>query len=191
KTDWLIICKSAKISVMSWFPSCFSLIKKLYRVSNSFAFFSSYVWRRYCLTLAILYASPFLLIPVTLTIIKYSNSVVTYVNAAAIAKIEQGISDAAPDGFAIQAFGRVDAQQLSPEQRAQEPFLDLRRDEWGDAQAGFRVYQDWLNIINQFEYTTGKPVYINAANTFDSETGQTPTENYPVGWLGNALETIN
>ncbi len=123
--------------------------------------------------------------------LNYMNSVVAHVNTAAIAKIEHGISDAAPDGFAIQAFGRVDAPELSPEQRAQEPFMDLHRDEWGKAQAGFRVYQDWLDIINQYEYTSGKPVYINASNTFDSETGRLPADNYPEGWLSSALEAIN
>lgn len=93
------------------------------------------------------------------------NSVVSTVNAAADAKITQGISDAAPDGFAIQAFGRVDAPQLTPEQRAREPLLDLYREEWGEAQAGFRVYQDWLAIINLYPQTAGKPAYINASNT--------------------------
>lgn len=123
--------------------------------------------------------------------LNYMNSVVAHVNAAAIAKIERGISDAAPDGFAIQAFGRVDAPELSAEQRAQEPFIDLHRDEWGEAQAGFRVYQDWLDIINQYEYTSGKPVYISASNTFDSNSGRFPTDNYPQGWLSNALKAIN
>lgn len=123
--------------------------------------------------------------------LNYMNSVVTYINAAAAAKIEHGISDTAPDGLAIQAFGRVDAPELSPEQRAQEPFIDLYRDDWGEAQAGFRIYQDWLDIINQYQYTAGKPVYINASNTFDSETGRFPTDNYPEGWLSSALEAIN
>lgn len=121
----------------------------------------------------------------------YMNSVVTYINAAAAAKIEHGISDTAPDGFAIQAFGRVDAPELSAAQRAQEPFLTLHREEWGEAQAGFRIYQDWLDIINQYEYTAGKPVYINASNTFNSETGRFPADNYPESWLSNALEAIN
>ncbi len=123
--------------------------------------------------------------------LNYMNSVVAYVNAAASAKIEHGISDAAPDGFAIQAFGRVDAPGLSPEQRAQEPLLTLHRDAWGAAQAGFRIYQDWLDVINLYEYTAGKPVYINASNTMDSETGRCPSDNYPPGWLGNALKAIN
>ena len=123
--------------------------------------------------------------------LNYMNSVVAHVNTAAISKIEHGISDSAPDGFAIQAFGRIEAPELSLTQQAEEPFLDLHRDEWGNAQAGFRVYQDWLDIINQYEYTTGKPVYINASNTFDGETGSFPADNYPEGWLSNALQAVN
>ena len=119
------------------------------------------------------------------------NSVAAAVNAAAAAKMEQGASSAAPDGFAIQAFGRVDDPQLASGQRAQEPLMDLRRPEWGAAQAGFRIYQDWLAIINQYEYTAGKPVYINAANTFDGETGSSPADNYPPGWLSSALKAVN
>lgn len=119
----------------------------------------------------------------------YMNSVASYVNSAAAAKMEHGISDAAPDGFAIQAFGRVD--KLAPDERAQEPFMDLHRDEWGSAQAGFRIYQDWLDIINMYQYSAGKPVYISASNMFDSETGSFPADNYPAGWLTNALEVVN
>lgn len=123
--------------------------------------------------------------------LNYMNSVVAYVNHAATAKIGHGISDAAPDGFAIQAFGRVAAPEVPSERQAQEPFINLRRDQWGNAQAGFRIYQDWLDIINQYEYTSGKSVYISASNTFDGETGQFPADNYPKGWLSNALETVN
>jgi hypothetical protein len=123
--------------------------------------------------------------------LNYMNSLTAYINAAANAKMENGISAAAPDGFAIQAFGRVEAPELSSTQQAQEPLLALHRDEWGDAQAGFRIFEDWLDIINQYEYTTGKPVYINASNTFDSETGRFPAENYPAGWLSNALAAVN
>ena len=123
--------------------------------------------------------------------LNYMNSVVNYVNESAKERAETGISDIAPDGFAVQAFGRVAAPELATREPAQEPFIDLHREEWGDAQMGFRVYRDWLDIINQYEHTTGKPVYINASNTFDSETSQTPAENYPEGWLTNALTVIN
>ncbi len=123
--------------------------------------------------------------------LNYMHSVVVYINTAATAKSEYDISDSAPDGFAVQTFGRVDAEELSPAQRAQEPLLELRRENWGDAQAGFRIYQDWLNIINLYENTAGKPVYINATNTFDSKTGRFPAENYPAGWLSNALVVVN
>ena len=123
--------------------------------------------------------------------LNYMNSVVTYIDQAAHEKMTQGISNVAPDGFAIQAFGRVDDTSLLPEQRAEEPFLTLQRPEWGEAQVGFQIYKDWLAIINQYEQIKGKPVYINASNTFDSETGRVPTENYPLGWLSNALNAVN
>ena len=55
---------------------------------------------------------------------------------------------------------------------------------------GFRIYQDWLNIINQYPATRGTPVYINATNTFESNTNATPADNYPQGWLTNALTVI-
>lgn len=123
--------------------------------------------------------------------LNYFNSVVSYIDQAAAEKAVQGISDAAPDGFAIQAFGRVNAPDLSPTEKAQEPLIDLRRAEWGDAQAGFRIYLDWLAVINRYAQTAGKPVYINASNTFDGETGELPAENYPAGWLTHALTAVN
>ncbi|MCZ7668019.1 MAG: hypothetical protein M5U34_12915 [Chloroflexi bacterium] len=119
------------------------------------------------------------------------NSVVTYINAAAAAKIEHGISDTAPDGFAIQAFGRVDAPELSAAQRAQEPFIPLHREEWGEAQAGFRIYQDWLDIINQYEYTAGKPVYINASNTFEQRNRTFSCRQLPRKLVEQCPEAIN
>lgn len=106
-----------------------------------------------------------------------------------MAKTAVGLSDTAPDGFAIQAFGRVNA--LTSDQQSEEPLLDIHLPEWGEAQAGFRVYQDWLAIINSYPHTVGKPVYINATNTFDPLTGEPPAENYPAGWLSNALQAVN
>jgi hypothetical protein len=123
--------------------------------------------------------------------LNYMNTLVAHLNTSAQAKAAQGISDGAPDGFAVQAFGRVDVPELLPGQRPQEPFFDLHRPEWGQAQMGFRVYRDWLNIINSYDHTAGKPVYISAANTFDRDNGRTPAENYPAGWLTNALTAVN
>ncbi len=123
--------------------------------------------------------------------LNYMNTMVHFINEGAEMKTAVGISDTAPDGFAIQAFGRVDAPSLAPDQRAREPFLDINVPEWGEGQAGFRVYKDWLAIINSFPYTMGKPAYINATNTFDPLTGERPVENYPKGWITNALKAIN
>jgi hypothetical protein len=123
--------------------------------------------------------------------LNYMNTAVAYLDAGARAKAAQGISQAGPDGFAVQAFGRVDHPGLTAAQRAEEPLLDLYREEWGPAQAGFRVYRDWLAIINGYPYTAGKPVYISAANTFDPQRGRSPAENYPPGWLTNALAAVN
>jgi hypothetical protein len=112
-------------------------------------------------------------------------------NEGAAVKTAVGLSDTAPDGFAIQAFRRVDTPSFTPDQRAQEPFLEIHLPEWVEGQAGFRVYEDWLAIINRYSHTVGKPVYINAANTFDPLIGAQPAENYPAGWLTNALQAIN
>ncbi len=123
--------------------------------------------------------------------LNYMNSMLYYLDMGARAKADQGIAGIAPDGFAVQAFGRVNAEELTLSQRAQEPLLDIHFEAWGAAQAGFRVYQDWLDIINSYEYASGKPVYINASNTFDSATGSLPVDNYPSGWLNNALKVID
>lgn len=121
--------------------------------------------------------------------LNYMNTMVHFINEGVVAKTAVGISDTAPDGFAIQAFGRVN--ELTPDQRAQEPLLDIYLPEWGEGQAGFRVYEEWLAVINSYPYTRGKPAYINAANTFDTLTGEQPADNYPTGWLTNALKVIN
>ena len=123
--------------------------------------------------------------------LNYMNTMVHFINEGTVMKTAVGISDTAPDGFAIQAFGNVDAPSLTLEQRAQEPLLDIHLPEWGKGQAGFRIYEDWLAIINSYENTSGKPVYINAANTFDPFTGTQPAENYPAGWLTSALQAVN
>ncbi len=123
--------------------------------------------------------------------LNYMNTMVHFINEGAAAKTAVGISDTSPDGFAVQAFGRINAASLTPHQRAQEPLLDIHLPELGEGQAGFRVYEDWLAIINSYPYTLGKPVYINAANTFDPLAGELPAENYPAGWLTNALQAVN
>ncbi len=74
---------------------------------------------------------------------------------------------------------------------SEEPRTDLLRAEWGGAQAGFRVYRDWLDIINAYPTTAGLPVYIMTANTFIAGEGVPPSQNYPDGWLTTALDVVN
>lgn len=101
-----------------------------------------------------------------------------------------GIPFAAPDGFAVQAPGRHDASELGGV-GSTEPQADLPRSEWNGAQAGFRVYREWLDIINGYPSTRGLPVYITSANTFIPAVGVPPAQNYPRGWLTSALAVVN
>lgn len=123
--------------------------------------------------------------------LNYFNTMLAAIDLTAQQKAAAGIPLAAPDGFSIQASGRPDSPELTNDERAREPHLNLHRSEWSTAQAGFRVYQDWLDVINAYPYTKGLPVYITATNTFQSDTGTAPAENYPPGWLTSALDVIN
>ena len=119
-------------------------------------------------------------------------------DAGAQAKAAAGISTA-PDGFAVNASGNPLAPELAGRWPASEPTLDLLRTAWQGAQAGFRVCRDWLASINQYPTTQGLPLYITATNTFATadlasladEQAALPAQNYPVGWLTNALHVIN
>lgn len=122
--------------------------------------------------------------------LNYMHTTLTYLDQSAQLKASIGRANLAPDGFAVQAFGRVTHESLTTEERANEPKMTLHFEEWGEAQMGFRVFEDWLTLINQFATTQGKPVYINASNTFDGLTGSVPADNYPVGWLTTALEEV-
>lgn len=113
------------------------------------------------------------------------HALVAALDAGAQAKLAAGYALAAPDGFALHVAGRVG------ELGAAEPFTDQRRADWNGAQAGFRVYRDWLDIINAYQTTTGLPVYITAANTFVAAEGAAPAQNYPAGWLTAALAEIS
>jgi len=123
--------------------------------------------------------------------LNYMNTLVAMVDEEAQAKATAGIPLAAPDGFAVQAPGRPAAPELSGRNAGEEPQVDLRRVEWDGAQAGFRVYQDWLDIINSHPTTRGLPIYVTAANTFASDEGVPPAQNYPRGWLTAALAVVN
>ncbi len=123
--------------------------------------------------------------------LNYMNTLVALLDETVQAKAAAGIPLAAPDGFAVQAPGRPDAPELAGQDGAIEPWRDLRRAEWHGAQAGFRVYRDWLDIINAYPTTRGLPVYITSANTFTPDRGVPPAQNYPRGWLTAALEVID
>lgn len=123
--------------------------------------------------------------------LNYLNTLTAAIDASASAKAALGISNVAPDGFALQAPGRPDAPELAGQAGAREPLMNLRRPEWAGAQMGFRVFEDWLEIINAYEHTSGLPVFITSTNTSPPDTEVTPAENYPRGWLTNALRVVN
>lgn len=123
--------------------------------------------------------------------LNYMNTLVAALDEAARAKAAAGIPLAAPDGFALHVPGRPAAPELAGRDGAEEPRLDLRRAEWGGAQAGFRVYRDWLDIINAYPTTRGLPAYITSTNTFAPDEGTPPAQNYSSGWLTTALAVIN
>jgi hypothetical protein len=79
---------------------------------------------------------------------------------------------------------------LASRNPAEEPLLDLPRSTWGGAQAGFRVYREWMQAVNTYPTTRGLPAYLTASNTFASDSGTPPSENYPVGWLTSALRAV-
>lgn len=122
--------------------------------------------------------------------LNYMNTLVALLDETAQAKSAAGIPLAAPDGFDVQAPGRPDAPEMAGAARAEEPRTDLPRAAWGGAQAGFRVYREWLALINAYPTTRGAPVYIISTNTFDREAGVPPAQNYPRGWLTTAAEVI-
>jgi hypothetical protein len=123
--------------------------------------------------------------------LNYMNSLVAALDEGARSKLAAGVPLTAPDGFALHVPGRVNAGVLAGRNAADEPGFNLRRPEWGEAQAGFRVYQDWLNVINSYATTRGLPAYITSVNTFAPDDGISPAQNYPKGWLTTALKTID
>lgn len=119
--------------------------------------------------------------------LNYMNSLVDYLDVSSTAKATAGFPEATPDGFAVQAPGRPEAV-ANP---AQEPLIDIYDPEWSGTEYGFRVYQDWLNIINKYRTTRGLPVYITSTNTYTPDLQIEPAQNYPAGWLTNALEQVD
>ncbi|MFN8494977.1 MAG: hypothetical protein U0350_45660 [Caldilineaceae bacterium] len=123
--------------------------------------------------------------------LNYMNTLVGLLDESTRAKMKAGFSSVAPDGFALHAPGRPDAAELVGRAAAEEPRFDLRRSTWQNAQAGFHIYRDWLDIINTYPTTHGLPVYISSTNTTVPDGGLPPAQNYPQGWLTNALAAVN
>jgi len=123
--------------------------------------------------------------------LNYFNTLVIRVNEATRERALAGIALAAPDGFAVQASGWPDAPELTDSERANEPRIDLRQPPGNGAQAGFRVYRDWLDVINAHPDSRGLPVYITSTNTFQRDDAVKPAQNYPPGWLTAALDVVN
>ena len=123
--------------------------------------------------------------------LNYMNTLVAALDEATRAKAAAGMARSGPDGFALQVPGHPDAPAFSDLVPAQEPRRDLASPDWPGAQMGFRVYQDWLAIINSYATTRGLPAYITATNTFAPGVEIPPAQNYPPGWLTTALAVIN
>jgi hypothetical protein len=118
--------------------------------------------------------------------LNYMNSLAAHLDETTLAKQQAGIALAGPDGFALQAAGRPEA--ISPANL--EPTTDVHTAQWDNAEYGFRVYRDWLTIINRYTTTQGSPVYITATNTYTPDTQIEPAQNYVDGWLTAALTEI-
>ncbi len=123
--------------------------------------------------------------------LNYFYTLIAALDEAAQERAAAGIAQVAPDGFAVQAPGNPDSPKLTDGERQLEPGLNLLSQQWNGAQIGFRVYQDWLAVINSTPTTQGQPVYITASNTFGADYTGPPADNYPSGWLTTALTEIN
>lgn len=123
--------------------------------------------------------------------LSYFDTLVALLDEGARAKATAGVALAAPDGFALQVPGRPAAAERIGRSAADEPRLDLPHPTYPDAQAGFRVYRDWLAIVNAHPTTRGLPAYVTSTNTFAPDEGTPPAQNYPRGWLTAALEEVS
>lgn len=120
--------------------------------------------------------------------LNYFNTLVAALDEGARAKAAVGVPDVLPDGFALHVPGRPAAARAAGRPEAEEPWLDLR--DASGARIGFRVLYDWLEILNAYPTTRGRPVYITAANTYAPDEGVAPAHNYPRGWLTAAWSVV-
>lgn len=123
--------------------------------------------------------------------LNYMHTMVLALDEAAQTRAAAGIPLTAPDGFAIQAPGNPDSPKMEGLAAGAEPQTDLPSSNWNGAQLGFRIYQDWLDIINSTPTTADTPVFITASNTFGADNSGPPAENYPADWLTTAVAEIN
>ncbi|MCL4263356.1 MAG: hypothetical protein KJ069_09080 [Anaerolineae bacterium] len=129
--------------------------------------------------------------PIDAPWLNYMHTLVTLLDETAQARAAAGIPLAIPDGFAVDAPGNPESAKMDGLDPALEPQTDLISTTWHGAQLGFRVYQDWLDIINSGITTHGLPVYIVASNTYGADSTGPPAQTYPNGWLTQALAEIN
>jgi hypothetical protein len=121
--------------------------------------------------------------------LQYMDALVGALDRSTRAKAALGVGLAGPDGFAVQAPGRPDAPPARGRE-AEEPRLDLPHPVWPGAQWGFRVYRDWLAIVNRHPSTSGLPVYVTATNTYVPDAPVPPAQSYRPGWLRTAAEVV-
>jgi hypothetical protein len=89
------------------------------------------------------------------------------------------------DGFAIHAYGRTGIDGTA-NGGANEPHTDVQGTGWATgAWAGFTVYKNWRDIINQ--RNTSTPIWITETNT---DTDAPSSSSYPSGWYLQALAEI-
>lgn len=123
--------------------------------------------------------------------IAYMQTLVDLLAESAAREAVRGNTRAVPDGFALSVPGRVSSMSALGIDAAQDPQTDLKREDWSGAQSGFRVYRDFLSVINRSSAMRGLPVYITTTNTFAPDEGVPPAQNYPDGWLTQALQEVN
>ncbi|WP_322800660.1 hypothetical protein [Thermoflexus sp.] len=120
--------------------------------------------------------------------LNYFNTLVAFIDETTRARAAMGQWNPGPDGFALHVPGRPEAARAAGYPEAEEPRLDLR-DAMG-ARVGFQALYDWLEIINAYPSTRGRPVYITSSNTYTPDEGVPPAHNYPRGWLTAAWSVV-
>ncbi|WP_322798470.1 hypothetical protein [Thermoflexus sp.] len=120
--------------------------------------------------------------------LNYFHTLVAYIDESARSKGAMGVWKPGPDGFALHVPGRPEAARAAGYPEAEEPLRDLRGPE--GARMGFRALYDWLEIINAYPSTRGRPVYITSSNTYAPDEKIPPAHNYPPGWLTAAWSVV-